>query len=396
MDIEIWFVSLSILLIISILIYTFTKNWGIPSFLIFIGFGLFFGDGRFDEPVFDNPQLTQELSSIALNIIIFVGGFQSKISDIKSSYREGIVLSTIGVLLTTLILGFFTFWFSNLSLMAAILFGAIVSSTDAAVVFGILEAKKINLRYRTGTILQFESATNDPMALILVMLFANAAMDSTGTSFNYFASVLFFLKLLGIGAIFGLVFGKLTQWLLRAVRFKDPALVPVFILGFFFIATYLADWAGGNLLITSYLFGVIVGNTNFQFKKNSLYFNESLSWLSQSLMFLLLGLQIFLYKLGDYALVSIFPALFLIFIARPLAVLISLLPFRKEPFSKKIFISAIGLKGATPIVFAFIPLQLGVPEGEQIFYMVFYAVMASIFIQGTALSPLSKRLSLGE
>jgi cell volume regulation protein A len=340
--------------------------------------------------------LTQELSSIALNIIIFVGGFQSKISDIKSSYREGIVLSTIGVLLTTLILGFFTFWFSNLSLMAAILFGAIVSSTDAAVVFGILEAKKINLRYRTGTILQFESATNDPMALILVMLFANAAMDSTGTSFNYFASVLFFLKLLGIGAIFGLVFGKLTQWLLRAVRFKDPALVPVFILGFFFIATYLADWAGGNLLITSYLFGVIIGNTNFQFKKNSLYFNESLSWLSQSLMFLLLGLQIFLYKLGDYALVSIFPALFLIFIARPLAVLISLLPFRKEPFSKKIFISAIGLKGATPIVFAFIPLQLGVPEGEQIFYMVFYAVMASIFIQGTALSPLSKRLSLGE
>lgn len=388
-------ILLSVFIVIGILLYNFSKDFGIPSFIIFIGIGLFLGDGTWGEPVYDNPKLTESLSSMALNIIIFVGGYNTSYQSIKSAYKEGLLLSTAGVLVTALSLGYFTYLVSDLPLMTAILFGAIVSSTDAAVVFGILETKKIKLKYNTGTILEFESATNDPMALILVTIFTASALSGSSDG-NLWTNIISFLELLLIGAASGSVLGKLTQWILRKITFHDLGLVPIFILAMFFIATYSGNLLGGNLLVASYVFGVLAGNSEHAAKENSKYFNDSLSWLAQALMFLFLGLQIFTKELLPDFLISVLPAVFLILVARPLAVILCYLPFKSAPWSKRIFVSAIGLKGATPIVFAFIPLLYNVPRANEIFNMVFFVVLFSIVIQGTLLGPAAKWLKLKE
>lgn len=388
-------IVLSSFIVVGVLLYNASKNLGVPSFIIFMGIGLFLGDGTWGEPVYDNPRLTEFLSSMALNIIIFVGGYNTSYPSIQSAYKEGMLLSTIGVLITALALGYFTFLVTNLPLMTAILFGSIVSSTDAAAVFGILETKGINLKYNTSTILEFESATNDPMALILVTIFTASALNGV-TEAAMLEYTVTFSKLLLIGVTSGLLFGSLTQWVLRKIEFHELGLVPIFMLAMFFIATYTSNLLGGNLLVASYIFGVLVGNTEHSAKSNSTYFNHSLSWLAQALMFLFLGLQIFTDQLIPVFLISILPAIFLILVARPLAILICYLPFRSAPWSKRIFVSAIGLKGATPIVFAFIPLLQEVSRANELFNMVFFVVLFSIVIQGAILGPAAKWLKLQE
>ena len=306
------------------------------------------------------------------------------------------MLSTVGVFLTAIILGYLTYLVTDLPLLSAILFGSIVSSTDAAVVFGILGAKKLKLKYKTDTILEFESATNDPTALILVTIFSALVISNGGNESGFMDYGLMFIKLLVIGGLIGLVFGWITKKLLEKIKFEESGLVPIFILALFFVTTYSSDLLGGNLLVSSYIFGVITGNGNYKHKETSKHFNNSLSWLGQSFMFLFLGLQVFPDKLGEVFLVSLLPSFFLIVLARPIAVLICYLPFRSVSWAKRLFVSAIGLKGATPIVFAFIPLLMGVPNSETIFHMVFYVVLYSVVIQGVLLEPLAKRLNLIE
>lgn len=386
-------ILLSLFVVAGILVYHYSKNLGFPAFIVFIGIGLVLGDGTWGEPVYDNPQLTEFLSSMALNIIIFVGGFNTSYQSIRSAWKEGILLSTVGILITAFALGYFTWWVTGLPLMTSILFGAIVSSTDAAVVFGILESKKIKLKHNTGTILEFESATNDPMALILVTLFTASALGGSDDS-HIWLNIIAFTKLLVIGAVSGLVFGFLTKYILTKISFQDIGLVPVLILAMFFIASYTSNLLGGNLLVASYIFGVLAGNVQHTGKSNSQYFNNSLSWLAQALMFLFLGLQIFMAELKSVFFMSILPALFLIFAARPLAVLACYIPFKTVPWNKKLFVSFIGLKGATPIVFAFIPLIQGVPHADIVFNMVFFIVIFSVMIHGTLLDPAARWLKL--
>lgn len=393
MPVDVIAVLLSFFVAAGILLYNFTKNIGLPAFIVFMGIGLLLGDGTWGEPVYDNPHLTEFLSSMALNIIIFVGGFNTSYQSIKSAWKEGLLLSTVGVLITALALGYFTWWVTGLPLITSILFGAIVSSTDAAAVFGILQSKQIKLKLNTGTILEFESATNDPMALILVTIFAATAMGGSGDT-SVWMNILTFIELLLIGAAAGFVLGFLTKWILKKIKFADKGLVPVFILAMFFIASYSSNLLGGNLLVASYIFGVMAGNTEHAGKSNTTYFNNSLSWLAQALMFLFLGLQIFIAELKTVFFISILPALFLIFVARPLAVFTCYLPFKSAPWSKRLFVSFIGLKGATPIVFAFVPLIQGVPHADIIFNMVFFIVLFSVVIQGTMLDPAARKLKL--
>lgn len=393
MELSLVAVLIAAFIILGILIYNATMDYGLPSFFAFMGIGLVLGNGYWGEPVYDNPILTGFLSNLSLNIIIFVGGYFTSMTSLRASYREGLVLSTVGVLLTALILGYFTHWVSGMGLVVALLFAAVVSSTDAAVVFGILQAKKLKLKHHSDKILEFESATNDPMALILVTVFLTYAVGDA-SQMNLIQNILFFLKLFAVGALSGLIFGWLGKWLLKNVNFHDQGLVPVLILSLFVLASYTSNFLGGNLLVASYIFGVMIGNVEHPAKANASFFNSSLSWLAQALMFFFLGLQINLSELPEYFTSSIGPAFILIFLARPLAVFISYLPFRSVPLSKKIFISFIGLKGATPIVFAFIPMVAGLEAGTEILYMVFFVVLFSILIQGTLLKPLSKKLNL--
>ncbi|PSW20513.1 potassium/proton antiporter [Photobacterium sanctipauli] len=392
MSTELIMLGMAALIAVGILLHKPSKTLGLPSLLIFMGVGLLFGNGEFNF-VYDDLALTSFIGSLALNVIVFVGGLNTSKASIKVAYKEGGVLSTLGVLLTTFIFGGILYYITNFNILTCLLFAAVVSSTDAAAVFSILESKKLKLKESTDTILEFESATNDPVALLLVAILTEMLV-STGDiiSGSTIAVELVLQIVVGIGI--GYLIGFCCVKLLNKIKLEEYGLIPVFILACFFIAAYGSQMLGGNILIASYVAGVLIGNELKRGREVSKHFFNSLSWLAQALMFIILGLQFFPKELFGDAFSAILPALALIFLARPLAVFLSYLPFRGVSLKKKAFISAIGLKGATPIVFALIPASAGVTGAQEMMHMVFFIVLISVMVQGWAIEPLAKKLGL--
>ncbi|GAL02547.1 Na(+)/H(+) antiporter [Photobacterium aphoticum] len=276
-----------------------------------------------------------------------------------------------------------------------LLFAAVVASTDAAAVFSILESKKLKLKDNTDTVLEFESATNDPVALVLVIVLTQMLL-SAGEPVSASMLALTLAQQIVVGLAGGWLIGKLCVWLLNHHRLEEYGLIPVFILACFVLAAYGSDALGGNILLAAYVSGVVIGNGVRRGREVSKHFFNSLSWLAQALMFIILGLQFFpLAMVGDIWL-AILPAVLLMLVARPLAVWLCYLPFRRASWQKQTFIAAIGLKGATPIVFALIPAAAGVPHAQTIMHIVFFVVLISVVLQGWAIEPLAKRLGLKE
>ncbi|MCG7588224.1 potassium/proton antiporter [Photobacterium sp. OFAV2-7] len=394
MSTEFTMLGMAVLTAIGILLHQPSKTLGLPSLLIFIGVGLLFGNGEFDF-VYDDLELTSFIGSLALNVIVFVGGLNTSKSSILVAYKEGGMLSTAGVVFTTGIMGGILYFVLDFDILTCMLFAAVVSSTDAAAVFSILESKKLKLKESTDTVLEFESATNDPVALLLVVILTGMIV-STGQSMGAADIGIELIQqiVVGIGAGYLVGLGGVT--LLNKIKLEEYGLIPVFILACFVIAAYGSDVLGGNILIASYVSGVVIGNGLRRGKEVSKHFFNSLSWLAQALMFIILGLQFFPRELIGDAWVAIIPALILMFVARPLAVFISFLPFKAVSTKKKLFISAIGLKGATPIVFALIPAAEGVAGAQQMMHMVFFIVLISVIVQGWAIEPLANRLGLNQ
>jgi cell volume regulation protein A len=392
MSYEVILLGVAVLIAVGILLYHPSKTLGIPSLLIFMGVGLSLGNGEFNF-VYDNLEVTSIAGAVALNMIVFVGGINTSIESIKLAYKEGGVLATLGVFLTTLILGGLLYPLTEWSLIICFLFAAIVSSTDAAAVFSILESKKLKLEENTDAVLELESATNDPVALIMVMILTGIALvPDKAISVWEIGELLALQIVLGIAIAF--VVGKLAVWALNSIQLQEYGLIPVFVLASFIIAAYGSDLAGGNILIASYVCGVVIGNGIKRGGVVTKHFFSSMSWLAQSLMFIILGLQIFPQTLFSVFALSLLPAALLMFVARPLAVQLCYLPFRKASWKKRLFISSIGLKGATPIVFALIPAAAGVEGAIELIHVVFFIVLFSIVLQGAAIEPLAKKLKL--
>ncbi|QLE84217.1 potassium/proton antiporter [Shewanella sp. Scap07] len=394
MTYEIILLGVAILVAVGILLHHPSKTLGIPSLLIFMGVGLGLGNGEFNF-VYDNLALTSTVGAIALNIIVFVGGINTSTQSIKLAYKEGGMLATFGVLFTTVSLAALLHFILGWELITCLLFAAIVSSTDAAAVFSILESKKLKLKEQTDTVLEFESATNDPVALVMVTILTAIALAPTEVV-SYSAISITLAQQIFVGIVFAYLIGKLAVYLLNHVKLEEYGLIPVFILASFIIAAYGSELLGGNILIASYVVGVVIGNGISRGGEVSKHFFNSLSWLAQSLMFIILGLQIFPQTLFNVFMVSLIPAALLMFVARPLAVQLCYLPFTQASWKKRMLISAIGLKGATPIVFALIPATAGVPGSIDIVHMVFFIVLFSILLQGAALEPLAKKFKLDQ
>lgn len=392
MTTEMIMIGMSILIVIGILLHHPSRTLGIPSLFIFMGVGLSLGNGEFNF-VYDNLERTAWIGGLALNVIVFVGGLNTSTDKIKVAYKEGGVLASFGVIFTTIIFASILFLLLDFNFITCLLFAAIVSSTDAAAVFSILESKKLKLKEETDTILEFESATNDPVAMLMVIVLTEMALSSTQSVSVSSLSLSLFTQI-AVAIVVGFAIGKLAVTLLNRISLSEYGLIPVFVLASFIIATYGADIVGGNILLASYIAGVVIGNGIKRGQQVNLHFFNSLSWLAQALMFIVLGLQIFPQTLMTVFWVSIIPALLLIFVARPLAVQLCYLPFVKASWKKRLFISMIGLKGATPIVFALIPAAAGVPGAIDIVHMVFFFVLFSIFIQGGAIAPLANKLGL--
>ncbi|WP_411993166.1 potassium/proton antiporter [Agarivorans sp. DSG3-1] len=382
------------LIAVGILLHHPSRTLGIPSLLIFMGVGLSIGNGEFNF-VYDNLQVTSLVGSFALNIIVFVGGINTPISNIKLAYKEGGVLSTLGVLFTSFIFAIIFHLVSDYDFVYCLLFAAVVSSTDAAAVFSILESKKLKLKESTDTVLEFESATNDPVALIMVVILTGLSLaPDSGVSALEISQTLT-LQIVG-GLTIGYVVGKLCVIALRQISLQEYGLIPVFVLACFILAAYGSELAGGNILVASYVAGVVIGNGLKRGKEVNKHFFNSVSWLAQAIMFIILGLQIFPQQLLEVVWLALIPSVLLMLVARPLAVQLCYLPFTKASWKKRLFISSIGLKGATPIVFALIPAAAGVEGALEMMHMVFFVVLYSVFIQGAAIEPLAKKLKLNQ
>ncbi|WP_445947348.1 potassium/proton antiporter, partial [Shewanella sp.] len=355
--------------------------------------GLVFGNGEFGF-VYDDLKVTSIIGTLALNVIVFVGGLNTPMKHIHFAWKEGGMLSTVGVILTTVIFGFILNALLDFNLVTCMLFAAVVSSTDAAAVFSILESKKLKLKHGTSTILEFESATNDPIALLMVIILTDFIINSANGAPTALAVIFSLGQQIGVGVIIGLLMGKLAVWALNHIKLPEFGLIPVFILASFAITVSSTGLLGGNELIAVYIAGVIIGNDLKKGAEVSKHFFNGISWLAQSLMFIILGLQMFPQQLWPVFAASLLPAILLILVARPLAVQLCYLPFRQANWRKRLFVSMIGLKGATPIVFALIPAAAGVEGSREMIHMVFFIVLISVIIQGAALEPLANKLKL--
>ncbi|MDO9680437.1 MAG: potassium/proton antiporter [Bacteroidales bacterium] len=389
----------SVLLFVSIIAGKAGNRFGVPVLLLFLSVGMIFGsDGLGIE--FNSPYATQFVGLVALSIILFSGGMDTKISDIKPVLRSGIVLSSLGVMLTTLFTGGIIFFLSNFftrivtfTLPESMLLAAIMSSTDSASVFSILRSKGVKLKGNIKPLLELESGSNDPMAFMLTILFLKMVQSGdTGT----FSFVFNLLMQFGIGAICGYLIAKLTLLIVRKVNFESKSLYHVLLLASMFFTFSFTDLIYGNGFLAVYVAGLTIGNSKVQCDETAYNFFDSIAWLSQLILFLTLGLLVNPSDLISYevAAIGLFIAFSLIIISRPFAVFLSLIPFKSISNRTKHFISWVGLRGAVPIVFATYPLLAGIDKSGLIFNIVFFVTIVSLLIQGTTVNYVARKMGL--
>lgn len=400
MKIELILIVLSVLFFLSILAGKASSKFGVPALLLFLSVGMISGsDGLGIQ--FENIHIANTIGTIALSIILFSGGLDTKIEEIRPIVVKGIILATLGVLLTALISGLFiwlvlgfTFSTLNIGILTSLLLAATMSSTDSASVFSILRSKSLNLKNNLRPMLELESGSNDPMAYILVITLIDIIKINTGI--NYLTIGIQLILQLIIGALVGFGVGKLAVYIINRIKIGNDSLYPILVFTFSIFIFSVTYFAKGNGYLAVYIGGLVLGNTKFVHKRSSLNFFDGLAWMSQLLMFLTLGLLVNPHELVPILIPGLIISLVMIFVSRPLSVFLSLLPFRKMPFRDKTFISWVGLRGAVPIIFAIIPLAEEIPYARIIFNIVFLCTLVSLLVQGTSLSLVANWLGLAE
>jgi len=340
---------------------------------------------------FDNPQIAQFIGVVSLNFILFSGGLDTSWQSVKPVLKEGIALSTLGVLLTAIGLGYFVYLITDFSLYESLLLGAIVSSTDAAAVFSILRGRNLALKKNLRPTLELESGSNDPMAYVLTIAFLSLVQEPEQSIFSIIP--LLFLQM-SIGGVAGFLFGKLSKIVINKIKLDYEGLYPVLTIALMFITFSATDAIGGNGFLAIYICSVYLGNQNLIHKKTIMRMFDGLAWLMQIILFLTLGLLVFPSQIIPFIGVGLLISIFLILVARPLAVFIALIPFKMR-LKRRFYISWVGLRGAVPIVFATYPLLAGIDKSHAIFNIVFFVSISSVLVQGTTLSIVAKWLNVG-
>ncbi len=372
----------SVLLFISIIASKTSFKLGVPTLILFLVVGMLAGSDGPGGIYFNDPRLAQFLGVVSLTFILFSGGLDTKWESVKPVLWQGLSLSTLGVLITALLVGVFSSYLLGFTIAEGLLLGAIVSSTDAAAVFSILRTRSIGLKGNLRPTLEFESGSNDPMAYFLTI-------SMTFIVLNPDTSVLVlipkFLKGMVLGGLCGFVMGKAMILLINKIRLDVAGLYPVLILSLVFFTFSFTDFIGGNGFLAIYISGIILGSSNFIHKKSLMKFYDGQAWLMQIVMFLSLGLLVYPSKIVPIFGPGILISVFLIFAARPIAVFISLSLTKGLNFRKKLFISWVGLRGAAPIVFATYPMLAGMHYADTIFNLVFFISVSSVVLQGSTL-----------
>ncbi|WP_054835259.1 potassium/proton antiporter [Methanobrevibacter arboriphilus] len=363
--------------------------------LFFYCLDFFFNGNTLFTPSVDNYAYIQYISIFALIIIMFSGGLDTNTKKMKPIASRGAVLATVGVLITAIATGLLIHYLLGIDIVLSLLMGSIISSTDAAAVFSIFRSGKIKLKKNLAETLELESGANDPMAYVLTISFLELLTHPT-TSIE--GIIFLFLKSLILGAVFGVISGKLSVKLFENVNLDVKGLYPVLLVALAVLTFSISEIVGANGFLAVYIAGIMIGNAKMikdaklSNETNTTFF-EGLAWLMQVIMFLVLGLFIFPNQLLETAGISIAIAIALMFISRPIAVFTSLIPF-KVSLKEKVFLSWTGIKGAVPIVFATYPLVAGIPEAYTIFNVVFFITIISVILQGGTIKFVARKLDL--
>ena len=380
----------SVLLIASMIASKTSFKLGIPTLVLFMLIGMLAGSEGFGGIYFDDPHIAHFLGIIALNFILFSGGMDTKWESVRPVIWKGVSLSTLGVLITALVIGVVVHMITDFTMLEGLLLGSIVASTDAAAVFSILRTRKIGLKGNIRPLLELESGSNDPLAYILtISLTSLVTVQDTSVGML----LLRFVQQMAVGGIAGYALGKLMVIVINKIKLETEGLYPVLVMALVFFNFSFTEIIGGNGFLAIYLSGLVMGNSNFIHKKSLLRFYDGQAWLMQIVMFLALGLLVFPSHIFPVVGTGLIISAVLMFIARPIAVFISL-SFFKMRVREKLFLSWVGLRGAVPIVFAIYPLIAGAAKAEMIFNLVFFISVTSVLIQGTTLPAVAKMLKL--
>ena len=377
-----------LVLLISITSTKILYKFGVPILLIFIMLGMLFGSDGIVGIYFNDYQLTNKIATVALIFIMFFGGFGTNWSMAKPVAIPSILLSTLGVVFTAGLTGVFCFLVFKTTLLEGLLIGSIVGSTDAASVFAILRSQRLNLKGSIASMLELESGSNDPCAYMLTTIVLGIMSNSNNG--NIFIMVLSQILLGGMVAV---VLAKLSIYLLRHFKFEIEGFYPIFMTAIAVLAYSLSEYLGGNGYLCVYITGIIIGNAKIPHKKSIFQFLDGISWLMQIMLFFLLGLLAFPSKIPLVIGKGILISIFMILVARPVAIF-SILFWFKIPIKQQIFIAWVGIRGAASIVFAIFAETYGVSMNNDIFHIIFFIALFSVIVQGTITPKLAKKLDL--
>jgi len=380
----------SFLVILSIASGYASGRLGIPSLLLFLAIGMLVGSDGPGGIEFDNPHLVQSIGVVALALILFAGGLDTQWHSVRPVLWRGISLSTVGVCVTALLVGWFASAVLNFAFLQGLLLGAIVSSTDAAAVFAILRAKHIQLKGDLTPLLELESGSNDPMAVILTIGLIELLTQPSTSALDLLRM---FAVQVTLGAGLGVIMGKVMGYLLDRFELEFQGLYPVLSVALALFTYGITSGLGGSGFLAVYLAGLLVGRRSFARKADVMRFHDGVAWLMQITMFLVLGLQVFPSRLVPLMVPALLLSLFLIVIARPASIFLGLLPTRM-PVRERALVAWVGLRGAVPIILATFPLVAGIPRADEMFHLVFFIVLTSLLLQGPSVSLVARWLGV--
>jgi cell volume regulation protein A len=381
--------ALGLLLLLSAVASPLPGRLGVPALVLFLAVGVLAGEEGIGGIPFGDYGLAFRLGCIALVLILFDGGLNTSLEVFRGAALRAILLATLGVVLTAGIVAALGVAL-GLSLQLALLVGAVVSSTDAAAVFSVLRSSGVRLQESTATALEVESGLNDPMAMLLTVATTELVLGAQQSASH---ATLYFAQQFAVGAACGLVIGWLARALLPVLRLPAAGLYPVLTVAIAFLSFGVATLLDGSGFLAAYLAGILTASGALPYRQGVRRVHDSLAWLAQILMFVLLGLLVFPSRLVPSMGLGLALAAALALIARPLAVLVSLAAFRM-PFRERAFIGWVGLRGAVPIVLATYPVLRGVPEGDRLFHLVFFVVLVNSLVPGATVAWATRKLGL--
>ncbi len=384
--------AISLLLVISVIASRFSAVAGVPSLLVFLAIGMLAGSDGPGGIAFTDYSLAFSLGSVALAFILFDGGMRTRWESVRPVLGVGTSLASIGVIVTAAATALFVHFVLEKSWMVAFLVGAIVSSTDAAAVFSVLRARSLALKGTLKQVLEFEAGSNDPTAVLLTL----AVLSYASATASGAASLLHLIVMqVVLGMSLGWAGGKTTVVLINKVGVEHEGLYSVLLFAFVILLFSLTSVSGGSGFLAVYIAGLVVGNAKLLHKSSLLKFHDGIAWIAQIALFLVLGLLVFPSELPPMWLDGLLLAVFLMFVARPLCVLVAVPPGRLH-WKDRLFISWVGLRGAAPILLATLPWIAGVPHAQYFFNLVFFVVFVSVLVQGTSIAWLARTLDIVE